>query len=463
MTDVDMRPRHFPRRCCRHACLLVGVALAGCGDSPTGAGRADLTVVVAQAGNGSDADGVVIEIVDQASGSLRSVSAEPGTTVHVDGMGAGAYVVRLSGVAEQCISDPLEVPITLRGQPAEVRLTLDCVGRFAYTRWFSTERQDVMYLDEHGVDRTIFQGAWDIPRDWSPDGRFLLVDRWVGDRCETYRVGLDGSVAQVGIGPSSVANSRWSPAGDLIAVQYGPCSDQIDRLEVVLLDANSLAPVDTIPMTADELDVHPVWSPDGGEVAFVRSDLALYTYVPASGELQLVSSFARPVDFPVWSPDGEYIAVTAFFPQQLVIVNRATGHIVTATPEPITAVGGAATWLPDSRTVLFDGIEDGTETLYTISVSDGVTRQFTAEVPDIVGAGLSVGPDGRVLFVARATATNVLFVADADGHGARPVKSYSGHLQLPLWQGTGGTIAGARVSVIAGRAMRGRYAERLRD
>src|SRR5690606_5902929 len=185
-----------------------------------------------QSGNSSDGDGVIIEVTNQASGSQRSVPADPGDTVVLDQLGAGRHLVRVAGLAEHCVAVPDEISVTLAGQAAEVSLAVDCVGQFAYARFFSQERQDVLYLDEHGAEHTLSQGGWDIPRDWSPDGYFLLVDRWIGDQCETWRVGLDGSVQQVLIGPSSVGNSQWSPSGDLIAVQYGSCADGVEQIDV---------------------------------------------------------------------------------------------------------------------------------------------------------------------------------------------------------------------------------------
>lgn len=440
----------------RFLCLAAALAPVACGDSPTTPATAELRVAVTQSGNSSDGDGVIVEVTNQASGSRRSVPADPGDTVVLDELGAGSYLVRVAGLAEHCVAVPDEISVTLAGQAAEVSLAVDCVGQFAYARFFSQERQDVLYLDEHGAEHTLSQGGWDIPRDWSPDGHFLLVDRWIGDQCETWRVGLDGSVQQVLIGPSSVGNSQWSPSGDLIAVQYGSCADGVEQIDVVLLDAATLAPLDFVPNTTSELDQHPAWSPDGAEVAFVRSEHALNSYAVATRELREIAQLPRGIDFPVWSPDGDYIAVVAYSPQQLLILEAQSGEIVAATPDSIIAI--TAAWLPDGRTILFNGLQGAAESLYSMSLADGATRRFTGEVSGIVAAGLSVDPDARVLFVGRPTGTSAVFVADADGSNARQLRSGTEHMQMPVWRRT----MGASASVAAMGAARQAQADRQR-
>lgn len=431
-------------------CLLVAALAGGCGDPPTSARPGSLRVILARAGSGSDADGVVIQVTHMASGASRSIPATLGDTARVDSLAAGAYVVAVSELATQCGADRSEIAVTLTGATADARFTVDCVGQFAYGRWFDATRADVMYFDAYGFDHTLFQGGFDIVRDWSPDGLYLLVERWVEGRCETYRVGLDGSIRRLLEGPTSVANARWSPAGDLIAVQAGPCSGFIDQpIEVVLVDADGLIPVDTIPTTG--LDVHPVWSPDGSEVAFVRSHSALYAYAPAARELVEVAQFARAVDFPQWSPDEQHLAVLAFNPQQMIVVTRAGGAVAAVTPDSIIAVGGTAAWFPNGRRLGFIGLRGAIETLYTLTLDDRITRPFSAELS--TASAFTVAPGSPVLLVSRPLDRNELLVANADGTGLRRAKVDPQDLVWPLWR-AGAVSAAPSVRTVANRAIR---------
>lgn len=435
----------------RPAYLLLIAACGGDGDQLT---RPDpnveqMSVIVARTGSGSDADGVVIEVTTTSSGAHRSVAAALGDTVLVDSLAPGPHSVRLSGLAMQCRADPQVAAVTITAGVAETRFTADCVGQFAYGRWFGHTRADVHYLDEQGVDRMLFNGAFDIVRDWSPDGRHMLVERWIEDRCETYRVGLDGSVRRLLEGPTSVASARWSPVGGLIAVQVGPCAGFVHRIDVVLLDAQTLAPVDTIESTG--IDVHPVWSPDGTELAFVRSPRDLYVYVPTSRQLVHVAQFSRSVDFPLWSPDNKHIALVLFGPQQVVAVARTAGTPFILTADSLIAVGGAMAWFPDGRTIGFAGLHTGTEMLFTANVDDRVTRRFTDGVSN--GSALTVSSSSQVLFVSRPLGVNELFMAGADGRGVRRVKAEAEQLVWPLWR-TGAGSPSFSVGTMPARTIR---------
>jgi Tol biopolymer transport system component len=435
--------RHSTRWSLARSSALFMIPLAsGCGGdtpaAPDTVGNSGLTVVLERTGSGSDADGVTVVLTHTASGTRREESAALGDTLSWDALPAGAFTIELADLAEQCEADGESLQVTLGAAGVgEAIVGVDCAGQFAYRRWFDHTRSDVHYLDEHGVDHRLFHGGFDIARSWSPDGQHLLVERWIDDRCETYRAGLDGSTQRVLEGETSVANASWSPGGDRIAVQYGPCSGGPDVIEIVLLDAETLAPLATIPNAG--LDQHPAWSPDGSELAFVRNPDSLFVYTPATGDLELLALLPRQGAFPHWSPDDAHIALVLFFPQQVALVERGTGHQDIVTGDSIIAVGGAMAWFPDARTIGFvglDGPDGGDEVVFTVDINDRTTRRFTHQIAS--ASQLDVSGSSEVLLVSRPQGRNELFLTDLEGSRVRRILSVDQDIVGPMWRAGAG-------------------------
>jgi Tol biopolymer transport system component len=126
---------------------------------------------------------------------------------------------------------------------------------------------------------------------------------------------------------------------------------------------------------------HPVWSPDGREIAFVRRTdilhIEIVRYDLTAKNLISVGRFLNPrplyQDSPAldWSPDGRYMVTaeqpSSTNPVHLVLVSRVTGERSALTSPPTSSTGDIeAKFSPDSQWVAFR--RGGLGDLYLVSI-----------------------------------------------------------------------------------------------
>jgi Tol biopolymer transport system component len=159
------------------------------------------------------------------------------------------------------------------------------LGRRAHTPVFSRDERQIAYVDDDGpstlrilplpalrpdTGRRLASGPDVILRDWSPDGRDLLVT--VGDEAESDET--DIALVNVGDGTTKIVKHavaglssppRLSPDGRYIAFDARP--DPRDRqlaLFVISSDGDSETPILTGPGSESVVG----WSPDGRNLVF---------------------------------------------------------------------------------------------------------------------------------------------------------------------------------------------------
>ena len=182
-------------------------------------------------------------------------------------------------------------------------------------------------------------------------------------------------------------DAKLSPDGRHIAYSVSYVDGERDE-ERAAVWLNDLETGETVKLTAGRaLDTHPVWSPDGVQLAFfsTRSGVRqLYVISIFGGEPRQLTDLAQGVGRgPAWSPDGQFIAFSArataapVFPDKPYRVTRhvyrldGSGYLHVAAPDlfVVQACGGEArnltqdeafncyrtgpVWSPDSQEVLF--------------------------------------------------------------------------------------------------------------
>ena len=141
----------------------------------------------------------------------------------------------------------------------------------------------------------------------------------------------------------------WSPDGEWIAFSTG--DGTTGTIDLVRSDGSGRR---TLVDIADTQPREPVWSPDGGHVAYIAekaslfgfSSIVSFTSLDAAGAVFTSASADAVHSSPRWSPDGSHLAVTRMpmtsLASELVVFDPTNGdELVIA-----TGVATVIEWLP---------------------------------------------------------------------------------------------------------------------
>jgi Tol biopolymer transport system component len=263
----------------------------------------------------------------------------------------------------------------------------------------------VMNADGSGK-RSLTRNAWNFEAPaWSPDGRKLAFERRVGP----------------------LAN--------------GQCACDIDVF-VMNADGSGQQNLTRNPV----YDAHPVWSPDGQKLTFVRYRDVWVMNADGSGQRRLTPN-KQGDSHPVWSPDGR-IAFTSFrgLNWDVWVMNAdGSGHRNLTRHR---AQDYDPAWSPDGRKLAFvrtrnsSRIHDPNWEIYVMDADGSGQRNLTRDPARDSEPAWS--PDGRrIAFVSTRDGNSAgeIFVMNADGSGLRRLTRAPGSDRSPAWSPDGKRIA----------------------
>ena len=233
---------------------------------------------------------------------------------------------------------------------------------FQVTPAFSPDGNQVAFRDSDGahntgVYTTLVGGGKSLrltsdPGDccpaWSPDGRQIAFIRYSDKTASIVIVpALGGTEHHVYQGPNPMGSGlAWSPDGKFLAFPEARAADQ-PRSWVSLLSLSdySIRPVTSPP--GGSLDHEPAFSPDGSQLAFIRSTVAgvsndLYVTRATGGEAKRLTFDHRPIiGPPTWTADGREVVFssTRGGPASLWRIPSSGGE-----PRPVAGAIGEAGW-----------------------------------------------------------------------------------------------------------------------
>jgi Tol biopolymer transport system component/DNA-binding winged helix-turn-helix (wHTH) protein len=196
-------------------------------------------------------------------------------------------------------------------------------------------------------------------------------------------------------------------------------------------------------------DIYPIgFSPDGGQIAFIRMRRSESTLVvaDANGANQRVLTTRHKPDFfelewnaPAWSPDGKTIACA-------VRLNDQSGHydtimIVNATEGTQRPVGtqrwdwvGQPMWLPNNKGLLVTASDRPGYPLqiWHIDLAGGPPTRITHDLNNYFD--LSITADAKRLAVVQVhTVSNISVAPNADASNTKQISSEIGSLESLAW------------------------------
>lgn len=157
---------------------------------------------------------------------------------------------------------------------------------------------------------------------------------------------------------------------------------------------------------AQENDYHPVWSPDGGWIAFVRSNDGIYVARPDGADLRKVSNTGVSTFLAGWRPDGKGLVVTSLGAEGSLVqtvdleTGAATDHFVID-----NRTGGFVLPSPDGLRVAYSEKVFG-QPAYGVFVArlDGSEKRLVASLGAVSVTPSAWSPDGRWLLVTASEA-----------------------------------------------------------
>lgn len=233
---------------------------------------------------------------------------------------------------------------------------------FQVTPAFSPDGNQVAFRDSDGAHNTgiyttmvggekslrLTRDPGDCCPTWSPDGRQIAFIRY-SDKIASIVVvpALGGTERHVYKGPNPMGSGlAWSPDGKSLAFPEARAADQ-PRSWISLL---SFADYSTRPVTSPpggSLDHEPAFSPDGSQLAFIRSTVAgvsndLYVTSANGGQARRLTFDHRPIiGPPTWTADGREVVFssTRGGPASLWRIAASGGA-----PQPVAGAMGEAGW-----------------------------------------------------------------------------------------------------------------------
>jgi TolB protein len=238
------------------------------------------------------------------------------------------------------------------------------------------DMSDLVYMDQDSANRQTVGKNFTLllSPDWSPDGRRVALNTYVGNRPKLEFFDLKtGTRTSFGEFPGLNSTPEFSPDGRYIAAALS----HTGNTEIHVYDLKKRAWKQFTYHPA--IDTTPTWSPDGKWLAFTSNRNGtpqIYRKHLSGGKAERISLEASYNTSPVWAPHGDRIA---FITLKTWAYALATVHIdgsdirYLATGERVESPA----WSPNGQMLLFSAETRGIRRLFRIPSWGGKAEAIT--------------------------------------------------------------------------------------
>jgi Tol biopolymer transport system component len=287
------------------------------------------------------------------------------------------------------------------------------------------------------------RGAEDeIYPTFSPDNRNIAFVRSLPTRDEVILIpAMGGAERRICSLNSRQTSVSFSPDGQIIAVVESNSSSKERGIFLVNIETGERRQLTT--PSEFVMDTTPRFSPDGTNLAFLRSfdDLKQEIFVVSAtgGELRQLTFDKTGIRSLAWSADSKKVFFASFrsTEQPNLWQKTAAGgepELIATGSKNMTNIAAS----PDGRTVAFAEASHD-ENIWRMMLGAGWGKLIATTRPD---HSPHVSPDGtRIVFVSDRTGHQEIWVSDSDGKNQRQLTYSNGNAGSPRFSPDGKFVA----------------------